>query len=268
MSLKNSLPCVLTVAGSDSGGGAGIQADLKTFTVLKTYGASVITALTAQNTLGVHGVREVEPDFVAAQMDAVLSDLPVAAAKTGMLSSPEIVKTVADKLGEYGVEKLVVDPVMVAKGGSRLLKDEAVEALKAELIPRATILTPNLEEAEVLIGYRPSPTEGGRKKAAQDLLALGCRSVFLKDGHGQGNQCVDLWTDGKDWLFLPSPRLSQKHTHGTGCTLSAAMAARLALGCPPLEAAREGKGFISGAIANATALGGGIGPVNHLWEWL
>lgn len=260
------IPRVLTIAGSDSGGGAGIQADLKTFTVLGTYGLSVVTALTAQNTLGVRAIEPVTTEFVAAQLDAVLEDIGADAAKTGMLLSAPVVEVVADRLARHGVRRLVVDPVMVAKDGHRLLRDDAVEALRRRLLPLAEVLTPNTEEAAVLAGMESVADPAAMREAAWRLVALGARAVLVKGGHLGGATSDDLWYDGRDFVVLPGERLAQRHTHGTGCTLSAALAAGLAKGLAPLEAARAAKAFVAGAIAAAWPLGHGIGPVNHLWQ--
>ena len=261
------LPRVLTIAGSDSGGGAGIQADLKTFTVLGAYGMSAITALTAQNTLGVHGILEVDPAFVRDQIEAVLSDIGADAAKTGTLASAPIVRVVAETLERYAVPNLVVDPVMISKSGHALLRPDAVEALKERLIPLAAVLTPNTDEAAALAGMTRVATAEDQKHAAEILLGLGAKAVLVKGGHATGPNCDDLWFDGRQFVTLSSPRFPGPHTHGTGCTLSAALAAYLARGFDPLSAARRAKEFVTGAIRAARPLGGGTGPVNHLWEW-
>ncbi|NQU43372.1 bifunctional hydroxymethylpyrimidine kinase/phosphomethylpyrimidine kinase [bacterium] len=258
-------PKVLTIAGSDSGGGAGIQADLKTFTVLKTYGLSVITALTAQNTLGVRDVLETNPDFVEAQLQAVLADIGADAAKTGMLASAETVEVVARAIEQYGITRLVVDPVMVSKSGHHLLRPEAVRTLRDRLLPLAAILTPNTLEASVLTGSEEISSLDDMKRSAEAIWKLGCRAVLLKGGHLGGETSDDLWFDGKVFQTLPAPRLSNRHTHGTGCTLSAAIAAFLARGLVPLEAVRSAKEYLTEAIRRAQPLGAGIGPVDHLW---
>jgi hydroxymethylpyrimidine/phosphomethylpyrimidine kinase len=258
-------PRVLSVAGSDPSGGAGIQADLKTFTVLKTYGMAAITALTAQNTLGVHGVHAVPAEFVRLQLDAVLSDIGVDAVKTGMLANPEIVEAVADQFGAHCVPNLVVDPVMVSKHGHPLLAPEAVETVKRQLLPLAAVVTPNAHEAALLAGCKVE-TLADMRAAAKAILAFGCRSVMVKGGHAANEaECVDYWTDGAEELVLPAPRLPAVHTHGTGCTLSAALAAHLAMGKTIPGSVRAAKEFITAAIAASFPLGGGIGPVNHLW---
>ena len=260
-------PIVLTIAGSDSGGGAGIQADLKTITVLGAYGASAITALTAQNTLGVQGIHPVPPEFVAMQIDSVLSDIGADAVKTGMLGSAEVVEVVADAVSRHDVRQLVVDPVMVAKSGDRLLAAEAVRAVATRLLPLAAIVTPNTEEAAILAGMDRVETPEQARDAARRLVDLGARAALVKGGHMGGETSDDLFFDGETFEVLEAPRRDQRHTHGTGCTLSAAIAAHLAMGGDAPEAVRRAKAFITGAIAAAQPLGGGIGPVNHLWEW-
>ncbi|NLB66411.1 MAG: bifunctional hydroxymethylpyrimidine kinase/phosphomethylpyrimidine kinase [Lentisphaerae bacterium] len=261
---------VLTIAGSDSGGGAGIQADLKAFAANRCYGMSVITALTAQNTLGVSGIHPVPIEFVARQMDAVLADIGVDAVKIGMLFSPELIETVAGKLREYRVEHIVLDPVMVAASGDKLLQDDAVEALKSHLIPLAELITPNLPEAAVLLGREV----GGREAmatAARDLLALGCRNVLVKGGHlteTNSADCLILGADNRT-IWLDGERIATRNNHGTGCTLSSAIAARMALGDDVETAVRRGKEYITAAIRDGAAyrLGGGHGPVHHFWEY-
>ena len=224
---------ILTVAGSDSGGGAGIQADLKAITVLGGYGMSVITALTAQNTIGVQGVHAVPVEFIARQLDSVLSDIGADAAKTGMLATPEIVETVAAGLKRYNIDLLVVDPVMVAKSGDSLLSEDARETLKTALLPLATVVTPNLPEAEVLCG-RSVKTQDEMQEVAMRIHDLGPRYVLIKGGHMAGRP-VDLLYDGKDFQKYDAPRLNQRNTHGTGCTFSAALATLLAEGLPIAE---------------------------------
>jgi hydroxymethylpyrimidine/phosphomethylpyrimidine kinase len=253
---------VLTIAGSDSGGGAGIQADLKTFTVLGGFGMSVVTALTAQNTLGVHGIHDVPPAFVAAQFDAVATDMGIDAAKTGMLPTAEIIRVVAGKIRRYGIAKLVVDPVMVAKGGASLIREEAIKTLVAELIPLALVLTPNIPEAEVLSGIRIAALDDMRK-AAQVIHGMGARHVVVKGGHLPGD-AVDLIYDGECFVELSSPRIATVDTHGTGCTYSAAIAAWLAFGKDVAEAVTEAKRYITLAVKHAWRLGRGHGPTNHL----
>jgi len=259
-------PRALTVAGSDSGGGAGIQADLKTFAALGVYGASAITAITAQNTVGVRAIHEVPVDVVAAQIDAVLEDIGADAAKTGMLSSAPIIDVVADRLRFHGVRNLVVDPVMVAKSGDRLLREDAVAALKSTLLPLATVVTPNAPEATVLSGIEVIDASSARE-AARRIAGLGPRIVVVKGGHFEGDHSDDLVWDGTRFEVLSGPRIATRHTHGTGCTFSAAIAAELARGLAPLEALREARAFLQGAIEHAEPLGSGHGPVNHLWRF-
>ena len=253
---------VLTIAGSDSGGGAGIQADLKTITVLGGFGMSVITSLTAQNTLGVHGIHDVPPAFVAAQFDAVATDIGIDAAKTGMLPTSEIIRVVAGKIRQYGITKLVVDPVMVAKGGMPLIREEAKKTLILELIPLAFVLTPNIPEAEVLSGIRIE-TLDDMKAAARIIRKMGARHVVVKGGHLSGD-AVDLLYNGKDFQEFRSLRIATEDTHGTGCTYSAAIAAELAFGKDVAEAVTEAKRYITVAMQYAWRLGGGHGPTNHL----
>ncbi len=254
---------VLTIAGSDSGGGAGIQADLKTITALGGFGMSVITALTAQNTPGVHGIHDVPVEFVEAQFDAVAKDIGIDAAKTGMLASSDIIRAVAGKIRRYGVERLVVDPVMVAKGGARLIREEAKEALIAELIPLAFVLTPNIPEAEVLAGIAIETVDRMRE-AARIIHRLGARHVLVKGGHLAAGDAVDLLYDGCVFREFSAPRIATADTHGTGCTYSAAIAAGLAGGMNVGEAVTRAKGYITEAVRYSWRLGGGHGPTNHL----
>lgn len=253
---------VLTIAGSDSGGGAGIQADLKTITLLGSYGASVITALTAQNTLGVTGIHPVPAAFVAEQIDAVLADIPVDIVKTGMLFSAEIIRTVAERLLFFRQKMLIVDPVMIAKGGADLIDHEAVAVMKEQLLPMTYLLTPNIPEAEALSGIRIATVEG-MQEAAQLLHELGARNILIKGGHSCGEESVDLLYDGRSFTRFAAPRIDSVNTHGTGCTLSSAIATFLAQGKPLPEAVRKAKAFITMAIRLAEPLGNGHGPVNH-----
>ena len=255
----------LTIAGSDSGGGAGIQADLKTFMAFGVYGASVVTAITAQNTVGVRAIHEVPPDVVAAQIDAVLDDIGADAAKTGMLSSAAIIEVVADRLRAHPVAALVVDPVMVAKSGDVLLQPAAVRALIELLLPMATVVTPNAPEATVLSGLEVRDTRSARE-AARRIHGLGPAVVIVKGGHLDGDRSEDLVFDGRSFEVLSGRRVDTPHTHGTGCTFSAAIAACLARGMTPLAGAREARAFLQGAIEHAEPLGSGHGPVNHLWR--
>lgn len=256
----------LTIAGSDSGGGAGIQADLKTFMAFGVYGASVITGITAQNTLGVRAVELVSPGVVVAQIEAVLDDIGADAIKTGMLGSAEIIAAVATTLSRYGSARLVIDPVMVAKSGDRLLAEDAVTALRDYLLPQALLITPNLPEASVLLGRRVE-RDADMADAARDLHALGPRYVLLKGGHLPGDP-VDLLFDGQHMIELRSPRIDTPHTHGTGCTYAAAIAALLAQEQPVAQAVRDARSYLIGAIQHAVAIGAGHGPVNHLYRGL
>ncbi len=259
----------LTVAGSDSGGGAGIQADLKTFSALGVYGASVLTALTAQNTREVRAIFDVSPDFVTQQIDTVFDDLAVGAVKVGMLSRPEIIEAVAAGMTRHGVENLVVDPVMVAKSGDALLQPEAVDALRGRLIPLARVITPNLPETAVLLD-RPAPRdEAEMTAAAEALLHLGAKSVLVKGGHLAGDQSIDIFHDGDQPRRLAAQRITTGNTHGTGCTLSSAIAAYLARGVALAQAVQMAKSYLSRAIAAADSLtvGGGHGPVHHFVDF-
>jgi hydroxymethylpyrimidine kinase / phosphomethylpyrimidine kinase / thiamine-phosphate diphosphorylase len=252
---------ILTIAGSDSGGGAGIQADLKTITVLGGYGMSAITALTAQNTCGVQSVHPVPAEFVEMQMEAVLSDYGADGAKTGMLATPEIVAAVAEKVKKYRIELLVVDPVMVAKSGDILLSREARDTIKEFLFPLAHMVTPNLPEASELCGFSVEDLDT-MKKAAKAIKNLGPRYVLVKGGHLQGS-AVDLLFDGKEFLTFEAPGLATRNTHGTGCTLSAALATFLAQGCTASKATAKAKAFITRAIHLGLDFGSGHGPTNH-----
>lgn len=254
---------VLTIAGSDSGGGAGIQADLKTITLLGGYGASVITALTAQNTLGVTGIHPSPPEFVATQIDAVLSDIPIDIVKTGMLFSEKIISAVAERLAHYSKKFIVVDPVMIAKGGAALIDRSAVDAFKQKLLPMTYLLTPNIPEAEELTGIIINSVDD-MKRSAEMLKKSGCRNILIKGGHGNGLESTDLLFDGVSFKTFSSPRIDSANTHGTGCTLSSAIATFLAQGEPLSIAIAKAKDFITSAIRLATPLGKGHGPVNHL----
>lgn len=253
----------LTIAGSDSGGGAGIQADLKTFMAHGVYGASAITAITAQNTIEVRAVVMLEPAMVVAQIAAVLDDIGADAIKTGMLGNAGIIDAVVDTLKQYRIEQVVIDPVMVAKSGARLLEEDAVTALRERLLPLALVITPNLPEASVLLN-REVNDERGMADAARDLHALGPRYVLLKGGHLPGSDVVDLLYDGKQFIELRARRLETNHTHGTGCTYAAAIAALIARGLPVEQAVRQAHTYLHDAIAYSPAIGRGFGPVNHL----
>ena len=261
--MASEIAAALTIAGSDSGGGAGIQADLKTFAAHGVYGVSAITAVTAQNTVAVTGVGEIAAGLVAEQITAVLTDFPVAAAKTGMLSSAAIIAAVAGALDEHPHLPVVVDPVMVAKSGDRLLRPEAVEALARLLLPRAALLTPNLPEAADLTGL-PVEDEAGMRAAGECLLTMGPRAVLVKGGHLDGNRIVDLLLDGEEIHEFREPRIRTRATHGTGCTLSAAVTAGLATGLPLVEAVRRGRNYLRQAMVRAIPLGAGHGPLAHL----
>ena len=253
----------LTIAGSDSGGGAGIQADLKTFSALGVYGASVVTALTAQNTRGVQGIHEVPAEFVARQLASVLDDLAVDVVKIGMIARGQVAAAVAGGLSP-GIP-VVLDPVMVATSGDRLIADEAIAALRTHLIPRAMLLTPNLPEAAVLLDAPVATDEDAAGRQGRALLALGCGAVLVKGGHGTGPESVDLLVTSETTLRLPAPRIATRNTHGTGCTLSAAVAAGLAKGLALAEAVAQGKAYVTRAIAAADklAVGHGHGPTHH-----
>lgn len=259
--LSTSVSKALTVAGSDSGGGAGIQADLKTFAAFGVYGTSALTAVTAQNTVEVVAIAEVPEEVVAAQIDAILEDIGADAAKTGMLVSPSIIATVADRFEAWGVTNLVVDPVMVAKSGDRLLQIEAIDELKSTLLPLALVVTPNLPEAEVLSGLTIQ-TEADAREAAKVIAALGPRYVVIKGGH-RLDAPIDIVFDGRDYLDLPAERIDTPNTHGTGCTFSAAITAELALGRAPLDAISSAKAFVVDALRSSYAIGSGHSPVNH-----
>jgi len=254
---------VLIIAGSDSGGGAGIQADIKAVTCLGGFAATAITALTAQNTLGVSGIHEVPSDFVTAQMEAVLSDIGADCIKTGMLASAAIVEAVAEALVVLAPDvPLVLDPVMVAKGGAALLADSAAGALATRLIPRARLLTPNIPEAEVLLG-RAIPDLAAMERAAADLLALGPRAVLLKGGHMEGDLLVDVLADGDGLRRFTGRRIASRSTHGTGCTLASAIACGLAQGLALDAAVARARAYVVKAIETAPGLGRGHGPLNH-----
>ena len=258
------LPVALTIAGSDSGGGAGIQADLKTFAALGVHGTSAITAITAQNTVTVTDIFELPTRIIVAQIDAVVSDLGVEAAKTGMLASSKIIDAVAGAIRKHRITNLVVDPVMVAKGGAKLLRDDAIDALRLRLLPLAAVITPNLPEAAVILG-RPIRTIDERREAARDLVALGPRAAVVKGGHA-GDDVTDVYWDGTEMVELTGTRVATTNTHGSGCVFSAAIAAGLAKGLGPLAAVRAAKVFISGAIEESLEIGHGHGPVNPMFR--
>lgn len=264
---------LLTIAGSDPSGGAGIQADLKTFSALGAYGAAVLTALTAQNTRAVTGVHQVPADFIAAQIDTLFADLRIDALKIGMVGSAEAADAIADRLRRHDARTIVLDPVMVAKSGDRLLDADAVEAVRDRLLPIATVITPNLDEAAVLLGEAVPESRDAMRAAARALHRLGPRYVFLKGGHLGGPDSPDLVFDGEDFLELSARRIPTKNTHGTGCTLSAAIAALLPQSESPADAFRAAKAYITAAIeaSDLLTVGHGHGPVHHfhaLWRGL
>ncbi|MER5180063.1 bifunctional hydroxymethylpyrimidine kinase/phosphomethylpyrimidine kinase [Streptomyces sp. NPDC002896] len=261
------LPRVLTVAGSDSGGGAGIQADLKTMLALGAHGMSVLTAVTAQNSLGVQGAWELPAAAVRAQYRSVVDDIGVQAVKTGMLSSAELVETVAELLADTDAP-VVVDPVGISKHGDSLLAASALDSVRTKLLPTATVATPNLDEVAQLTGVRVE-SEADMRRAAAAVLAYGPRWALIKGGHltGEAVDAVDLLTDGSEEHWLRAPRLDNRHTHGTGCTLASAIASGLAKGQPVPEAVAAAKEYVTGAIAAGFALGRGIGPVDHGWRF-
>ena len=258
-------PVALTIAGSDSSGGAGIQADLKTFAALGVYGASVVTALTAQNTKGVSGIHPVPAAFVSAQIDAVFSDLAVGAVKIGMVAQLEVIEAIVAGLDRWKPKHVVLDPVMVATSGDRLLTAEAIEAVRTKLIPRASLITPNLPEAAALLDEPVAVNEADVERQGRQLLSMGCGIVLIKGGHGQGAESVDYLIDANGTTALAAPRIATKNTHGTGCSLSSAIAAGLAKGEEMETAIRNAKAWISAAIASADrfSVGHGHGPIHH-----
>jgi hydroxymethylpyrimidine/phosphomethylpyrimidine kinase len=256
---------VLIIAGSDSSAGAGIQADLKTCAALGVYGMTAITALTAQNTMGVTAIHEVPPEFVAEQIDAVVEDIRPDAVKTGMLANAAIIEVVAAKIKEHALPFVVVDPVMVAKSGDRLLREDALVAFQ-KLLPLADVLTPNIPEAEDLLG-RPVETDEEIREAARELQSLGPRNVVVKGGHREGAIAVDVLFDGRNFHEFASPRIDTTSTHGTGCTLASAIAAFLARQETVPEAAKHAKEYLTEALRWAQPIGHGHGPVDHFWAW-
>jgi len=259
----------VTIAGSDSAGGAGIQADLKTFSALGVYGASVITALTAQNTLGVQGIHDVPGSFVSEQMNSVFSDLEVGAVKIGMLSQAPIIEAVAAGLDRHRAKNVVLDPVMIATSGDALLVPEAVASLKSFLLPRALVVTPNLPEAAAILGEAVADDEAGMRAQGERILALGPSAVLIKGGHAAGPESTDLLVDARGVTRFASPRVATQNTHGTGCTLSSAIAAGLAKGLPLTDAVAAAKAYVSAAIAASEGMriGRGHGPVHHFHAW-
>jgi hydroxymethylpyrimidine/phosphomethylpyrimidine kinase len=260
----NSVPRAMTIAGSDSGGGAGIQADLKTFAAFGVYGTSAVTAITAQNTQKVTDVLELSPELVAAQIDAVLQDIGADAVKTGMLSNSAIIKVVAGKVREYEVRKLVVDPVMVSKGGDRLLKKEAIDALREDLLPLALVATPNVAEAEVITGVTVKTLEDAQK-AAERIVGMGAKNALVKGGHLDGPP-IDTFYDGREFREFKSIRIETRNTHGTGCTLASAIAAGLARGLALEEAIARAKRYVTEAIRWGFHVGQGHGPLDHFYK--
>lgn len=255
----------LTIAGSDSGGGAGIQADLKTFAACGVYGMSAITAVTAQNTQGVTRWLAMPPDLVAAQIHAVVTDIGAGAVKIGMLANADIVRIVRTAIRDLQLERIVLDPVMIAKGGARLIEQDAVDALRDDLLPWASVVTPNIPEAEMLTGLAIGST-GDMHDAGRRLLALGARAALVKGGHAQGAESIDVLCLPGSTREIRGPRLPGRHTHGTGCTLSSAVAAYLAKGMTLEESVDEARRYLEGAIRHAPDIGRGHGPLDHFWR--
>jgi hydroxymethylpyrimidine/phosphomethylpyrimidine kinase len=261
--MTDRIPVALTIAGSDSGGGAGIQADLKSFHAFGVFGASALTAVTVQNTRGVSGVHPIPVDIVRAQIRAVAEDLHPAACKSGMLATAELVRAVAESIREHRLPHFVLDPVMVASSGDRLLDEDAERTVADELVPLAALVTPNLDEAAILVGA-PVDDVDGMRRAASALVEMGARAALLKGGHLRSSELVDVLFDGEDWHEWRRPKLETRNTHGTGCTLSAAIAAGLAHGRPLTRAVEDALGYVSRAMQAAPGLGGGHGPLNHM----
>jgi hydroxymethylpyrimidine/phosphomethylpyrimidine kinase len=263
--MPSQIRSALTVAGSDSGGGAGIQADLKTFAALGVYGTSAITAITAQNTIGVVTAQPLQADLVTAQIEAVAADIVLHATKTGMLATAAIVEAVAAAIEELELPMVVVDPVMVAKSGDRLMDDDAVEALRRQLLPRAFVVTPNIPEAEVLSGCRIRSLDDA-KEASRRIHALGPTAVVVKGGHASGADVIDLLFDGREFVEFRTDRIDTRNTHGTGCTFASAIAAYLALGRSLPESTEQAQRYVAGAIRHGLAVGHGHGPLDHFWN--
>lgn len=257
------LPVVLTIAGSDSGGGAGIQADLKTFQAFQTFGTTAITAITAQNTLGVSAIHAIPPDVVSAQITAVVDDLRPSALKSGMLATATLVSAVSEGIRRHRLENYVLDPVMVATSGARLLERDAEMSILELLVPLAAIVTPNLDEASILVGF-PVTNRAEMRRAAARLVEMGAAAALVKGGHLQGEEIVDVLHDGTGWSDWRRAKVRTTSTHGTGCTLSAAIAAGLAHGHPLEQAVEEGLDYLGRALATAPGLGAGHGPLNHM----
>ena len=265
MQERSIYPRAMTIAGSDSGAGAGIQADLKVFAALGVYGTSAVTAVTAQNTLGVVAIHELPPSLVTEQIDAIVSDIGVDVVKTGMLSNSIMIETVVNKIIEHNLRHLVVDPVMVAKGGDRLLREEAVDSLRNQLIPLALVVTPNLPEAEVIVERNIESVSDSRYAAHQIVDNMGAKNVVIKGGHLDGPP-IDVFYDGKNFREMYSQRINTTSTHGTGCTFASAIAAYLARGNSPEIACIRAKRYVTRALSHSFPLGGGHGPLNHFYR--
>ena len=264
MAAVNPVARAMTIAGSDSGGGAGVQADLKTFAALGVYGTSVLTAVTAQNTLGVTAVHQVPAQTIAAQIDAVLTDIGAGAVKTGMLASSPIIECVVSQIGRHSVPWLVVDPVMIAKSGDPLLEKTAIETLRSRLVPAASVITPNIPEAETLTGMNIT-SDSEARAAAEKLVGMGAKSVVIKGGHREG-PAVDLFYDGAQFHEFTNERIDTPNTHGTGCTFASAIAAGLAKGLPLFDAVAMAKDYVTEAIRRSFPIGQGHGPLNHFYK--
>ena len=259
------IPKAMTIAGSDSGGGAGVQADLKTFAALGVYGASTLTAITAQNTVAVTAVHEIPTDVITAQIDAVLTDIGADAVKTGMLSSSDIIECVCEALEVHGVQRLVVDPVMIAKSGDALLREDAIGSLRTRLLPLAMVVTPNIPEAEALT-ETTIVSDADVRRAAEAIVGMGARSVVVKGGHREG-PATDLFYDGKEFKEFTAPRFDTVNTHGTGCTFASAVAAGLARGMVVTDAVALAKDYVTEGICHSFSIGQGHGPLNHFYRF-
>ena len=259
------IPKAMTIAGSDSGGGAGVQADLKTFAALGVYGASTLTAITAQNTVAVTSVHEIPTDVITAQIDAVLTDIGADAVKTGMLSSSDIIECVCEALEVHGVQRLVVDPVMIAKSGDALLREDAIGSLRTRLLPLAMVVTPNIPEAEALT-ETTIVSDADVRRAAEAIVGMGARSVVVKGGHREG-PATDLFYDGKEFKEFTAPRIDTVNTHGTGCTFASAIAAGLARGMVLTDAVALAKDYVTEGIRHSFSIGQGHGPLNHFYKF-
>ena len=262
---STSVPRAMTIAGSDSGGGAGAQADLKTFAALGVYGTSALTAITAQNTLGVTDALELPVSLIEAQIDAIASDIGADAVKTGMLSSSEIIRAVAARLDALGLSVVVVDPVMVAKGGARLIRDDAVDALRSELVRKATVVTPNAPEAAALVGFAVGSVDDAKRAARVLVAEMGAANAVVKGGHFEG-PAADVLYDGERMMTFTSDRVPTGNTHGTGCTFASAIAAGLASGMDVPSAVDRAKKYVTAAIRHNFPMGAGHGPLNHFYE--